>query len=69
MNHVTAVLSMLHEGPERNSATRLFRSQPVLRWTLRRLRAAASITAATATGWARTERSSSRTSRRRLRRR
>jgi hypothetical protein len=28
---------MLHEGPERNSATRLFRGDPVLRWTLRRL--------------------------------
>jgi hypothetical protein len=32
-----AVLSMLHEGPMRNSATRCFRGRPVLRWTLERL--------------------------------
>jgi hypothetical protein len=28
---------MLHEQPTRNSATRLFRGEPVLTWTLRRL--------------------------------
>src|SRR5262245_3648076 len=37
MNNVTAVLSMLHEPAERNSATRLFRQDPVLCWTLDRL--------------------------------
>jgi hypothetical protein len=38
MKHVTAVISMLHEGPHSNSAHRLFRSEPVLSWTLQRLR-------------------------------
>ena len=37
VKNATAILSMLHEGPERNSATRLFRGEPVLRWTLKRL--------------------------------
>lgn len=37
MKNATAILSMLHEGREPNSATRLFRGEPVLRWTLRRL--------------------------------
>jgi hypothetical protein len=37
MNQVTAILSMLHEGPEHNSATRRFRDRPVLQWTLNRL--------------------------------
>lgn len=38
MSTVTAVLSMLHQAPGRtNSATRLFRHEPVLAWTLRRL--------------------------------
>ena len=37
MKNVTAILSMLHEGAGPNSATRLFRSEPVLRWTLKRL--------------------------------
>ena len=31
----TAVLSMLHEAPQANSATRLFRQHPVLTWTLK----------------------------------
>lgn len=34
---LTAVLSMIHEPRLRNSATRLFRGEPVLAWTLRRL--------------------------------
>lgn len=34
---ITLVLSMLHEPSDVNSATRLFRGQPVLRWTLDRL--------------------------------
>ncbi|HEY1629331.1 MAG TPA: SPASM domain-containing protein [Tepidisphaeraceae bacterium] len=38
MNNVTAVLSMLHEQADINSATRRFREQPVLSWTLHRLR-------------------------------
>ncbi|MCC7351972.1 MAG: SPASM domain-containing protein [Phycisphaerales bacterium] len=37
MNNVTALLSLLHEPADRNSATRLFRSEPVLSWTLSRL--------------------------------
>ena len=37
MRHVTAVLSMLHERAGRNSATRCFREEPVLAWTLERL--------------------------------
>ena len=37
MTDPTAVISMIHEGVEQNSATRLFRGEPVLAWTLRRL--------------------------------
>ena len=37
MQHVTAILSMLHERSNRNSATRCFREEPVLAWTLERL--------------------------------
>ncbi len=37
MTDPTAVLSMIHEGADNNSATRLFRGEPVLAWTLRRL--------------------------------
>ncbi|HYO08528.1 MAG TPA: hypothetical protein VER17_06110 [Tepidisphaeraceae bacterium] len=37
MTDPTAVLSMIHESDQRNSATRLFRGEPVLAWTLRRL--------------------------------
>jgi hypothetical protein len=37
MQNVTAVLSMLHEPADRNSATRTFRQDPVLAWTLERL--------------------------------
>src|SRR5688500_5700995 len=37
MTDPTAVLSMIHEGVETSSATRLFRGEPVLAWTLRRL--------------------------------
>jgi hypothetical protein len=37
MTDPTAVCSMIHEGSECNSATRLFRGEPVLAWTLRRL--------------------------------
>ena len=39
MQSVIAVISMLHEGADRNSAMRLFRGKPVLDWTLRRLQA------------------------------
>jgi MoaA/NifB/PqqE/SkfB family radical SAM enzyme len=37
LTNVTAVLSLLHEPADRNSATRRFRTSPVLRWTLDRL--------------------------------
>ena len=37
MTDPTAVISMIHECAEPSSATRLFRGEPVLAWTLRRL--------------------------------
>jgi radical SAM protein with 4Fe4S-binding SPASM domain len=37
MTNPLAILSMLHEPPDRCSATRLFRGEPVLRWTIDRL--------------------------------
>jgi hypothetical protein len=37
VSQVTAVLSMLHEGPDFHSGTRTFRQEPVIRWTLDRL--------------------------------
>jgi Iron-sulfur cluster-binding domain len=37
VNHVAAVISMLHESAEMNSALRKFRGVPVLQWTLSRL--------------------------------
>ena len=43
-----AVLSMLHEPAGANSATRLFRRQPVLWWTLARLSGATGKLAGTA---------------------
>ena len=50
-NQVVAVLSMLHEPAEVNSATRLFRGRPVLDWTLRRLSAACSVDTAVVLCW------------------
>lgn len=41
--NITAVLTMLHEPPDRNSATRTFRQDPVLAWTLERLCASATL--------------------------
>ncbi len=38
--NVTAIASMLHEDVDVNSATRSFRGEPVLSWTLRRLQRA-----------------------------
>jgi hypothetical protein len=37
MTHPVAVVSMLHESADVHSAARLFRGEPVLAWTLRRL--------------------------------
>jgi len=51
MNHVTAVLSMLHEASEINSATRLFRQEPVLCWTLDRLSQSRHLTALAILCW------------------
>jgi hypothetical protein len=42
-DNIVAILSMLHERPGRDSATRLFRCEPVLAWTLRRLRQATAV--------------------------
>jgi hypothetical protein len=43
MQRVIAILSMLHEGADRHSASRLFRARPVLDWTLRRLQSVGAI--------------------------
>ena len=43
MTDPTAVLSMIHEAPQGNSATRLFRGEPVLAWTLKRLERSARV--------------------------
>ncbi len=51
MERVTAVLSMIHESPLRNSATRLFRGEPVLAWTLRRLSRARKISSIAILCW------------------
>ena len=53
MQHVTAVCSMLHEAPSdgANSATRLFREQPVLAWTASRLTRAKRIAAVVIVCW------------------
>jgi radical SAM protein with 4Fe4S-binding SPASM domain len=51
MNQITAILSMLHESAEANSAVRRFRNKPVLEWTLSRLARAASIDAVTVLCW------------------
>jgi radical SAM protein with 4Fe4S-binding SPASM domain len=51
VNTVTAVLSMLHEPAERNSATRLFRGAPVLRWTLDRLNRSRRVTSVAIVCW------------------
>jgi MoaA/NifB/PqqE/SkfB family radical SAM enzyme len=51
MDHVIAIVSMLHEPADRHSAARLFRGKPVLDWTLRRLSAANSIETAAVICW------------------
>ncbi|HYE16919.1 MAG TPA: radical SAM/SPASM domain-containing protein [Tepidisphaeraceae bacterium] len=57
MTEVTAVLSMLHEPSARagarpaDSASRLFRGQPVLAWTLSRLSRARNVAAAVVVCW------------------
>lgn len=51
MNNATAILSMLHEGPARHSAARLFRGEPVLRWTLKRLARATRIASVAVLCW------------------
>ena len=48
---IVAVLSMLHEPAETNSATRRFRGRPVLDWTLRRLASAGSVGTAVVLCW------------------
>lgn len=53
MQQVTAVCSMLHEAPstELNSATRMFRGQPVLAWTASRLARSARLASIVAICW------------------
>jgi radical SAM protein with 4Fe4S-binding SPASM domain len=51
MNHITACLSMLHEDPTHNSATRIFRQDPVLCWTLDRLSQSKQLTAIAVLCW------------------
>jgi MoaA/NifB/PqqE/SkfB family radical SAM enzyme/2-C-methyl-D-erythritol 4-phosphate cytidylyltransferase len=48
---IVAVVSMLHESADANSATRRFRGQPVLDWTLRRLAAAGRVTTSVVMCW------------------
>jgi hypothetical protein len=45
------ILSMLHETADANSATRKFRGEPVLAWTLRRMARSEAIGAATVLCW------------------
>lgn len=52
MNHVAALLSMLHEPASGHSACRTFRDKPVLHWTLSRLKQAASIDTIHVACWA-----------------
>lgn len=53
IDQVTAVCSMLHEGPSTtlNSATRLFRAQPVLAWTANRLTSATRVSSIVIVCW------------------
>lgn len=51
MNHVAAVISLLHESSQLNSATRLFRTKPVLEWTLSRLGRAGAIDSVSVLCW------------------
>jgi radical SAM protein with 4Fe4S-binding SPASM domain len=49
--NITAILSMLHEGSQRNSGTRRFRNEPVLRWTLDRLSRSKRVTSTAILCW------------------
>jgi radical SAM protein with 4Fe4S-binding SPASM domain len=51
LERVTAVLSMIHESAQRNSATRLFRGEPVIAWTLRRIARAQKISSIAILCW------------------
>jgi MoaA/NifB/PqqE/SkfB family radical SAM enzyme len=51
VNHIAAICSLLHESPESNSATRRFRKEPVLDWTLSRLARAGSLDSITILCW------------------
>lgn len=51
MKNVTAILSMLHEPSEVNSATRAFRGTPVLSWVLQRLARSDKLAAAGVLCW------------------
>lgn len=51
MSNISAILSLLHEGPDVNSSTRRFRNQPVLEWTLRRLSISRQLSSAAVLCW------------------
>lgn len=51
MSRTVAILSLLHEPANINSATRLFRGKPVLQWTLERVRQASAINEIVVLGW------------------
>lgn len=51
MSHISAILSLLHEGPDQHSGTRLFRNQPVVEWTLRRLSMSRQLSSAAILCW------------------
>jgi radical SAM protein with 4Fe4S-binding SPASM domain len=51
MNHIAVICSLLHEAADSNSATRQFRKQPVLNWTLTRLARASLLDSVTILCW------------------
>jgi len=51
VSNISAILSLLHEGPDRHSATRLFRGDPVLQWALRRLSMSQKLSSAAILCW------------------
>ncbi len=51
MSNISAIVSLLHEGPDRHSGTRLFRDLPVVEWTLRRLSMSRQLSSAAVLCW------------------
>jgi hypothetical protein len=51
VSNVTAIISLLHEGPVQHSAARTFRDEPVLDWTLHRTAMAARLSSMAILCW------------------